>query len=1133
MIYDCFLFYNEFDILEIRLNELNSVVDKFVLIESPLTFTGKPKPCYFFEDKSGRFDKFKDKIINWAFDSGKNNELTAWQREHMQRDVIKSILVEDESLKDDDIVFFSDVEEINRKDTVAFVCDGIERGYYDAAILQHRTSYYYFNNTFIDNPCPMAKACSGKFFKGVTPSQFRDITGAIEEVTRIRTIKNCGWNFSNLGTPQQLKTKLEAFSHQEYKHLFTEENIAKNKAACTDLFERPGKQHEFHIIPLDDSFPEFILRNKERFKDYITGPEDLGLLQDLSAITKKHYPDGFPESKSTEEFYLPGVGFLPTADAHRKFGQELMDYSMGKKLQVYWFGYGGGAHYAEALRPLIEELGMQLVTIHEQANADVKWDRKTWLAELNKADIIILPCKVGGSAKSSNRLAQALSLGKPVICSPLASYLELESKYPDCCRFAREEIDWREALSYYATAARHVGSPIRKNAVKDYSIDSIGAKWVSLFSSDFKARKVVHRVTVDKEGKAGIKFGALSRHTQTVDIIIPTANNFELLKICVDSIRACTNVSYKIIIVDNGTGAGTYSATFVWAREQNDVLYVGSPARLVFSEAINMGIRSSDAKYVCLLNDDTIVSRGWVEEMIAVCGNGVGAVGVLSNCDKGWQHNISIKAGSVALLPGLNTLEEIRPVIPEIYKLGPDYTVKSERSPVHAQDWIAFYCTLIPRKVIDEVGFLDEGFRNSGEDVDYCKRITKAGYKIIQNYDAVVFHFGAVGRKQLEKENYEAYHAADRNTQNYLKDKHDNQGLIVLYSGKAWEKWDGDSVVKGIGGSETWQVMLAEEFSKLNYRVISFCDCPETCKTINGVRYMHYSEFHAFAWVNWIDLLISSRTTECLEYARASKKLVMVHDVYLTREGGLPPHDDKVDYYLCLSRAHKEYFSQWQHVQDSKILITSNGIDLDRFAKAAHPRKDKFKCIYSSSPDRGLEALLLMWPEIKRRVPEATLDIYYGFNNYWSLTDAWRVKMEELMKAPGVAYHGRVGQDELAKAFYSSKLLLYPCSFEETFCITALEAMAAGCIVLSSRYWGIQTTVNDVGILISIKSGKEVYEKEYQDVFISMAVEVLTEDDKGYYCEVEGPKRAATMTWKCVARQFITFLEKKEWKEIQ
>jgi beta-1,4-mannosyl-glycoprotein beta-1,4-N-acetylglucosaminyltransferase len=88
MIYDCFTFFNELDILEIRLNILKNVVDKFVLVEATRTHQGKEKPLYFSENKA-RYKEFEDKIIHIVIDEYPPYEgKSAWVLERYQRDMI-------------------------------------------------------------------------------------------------------------------------------------------------------------------------------------------------------------------------------------------------------------------------------------------------------------------------------------------------------------------------------------------------------------------------------------------------------------------------------------------------------------------------------------------------------------------------------------------------------------------------------------------------------------------------------------------------------------------------------------------------------------------------------------------------------------------------------------------------------------------------------------------------------------------------------------------------------------------------------------------------------------------------------------------------------------------------------------
>jgi len=768
---------------------------------------------------------------------------------------------------------------------------------------------------------------------------------------------------------------------------------------------------------------------------------------------------------------------------------------MSEKLKVYFFGYGGHAYRAENLRPLINELGMDLVTIHEghgDIKPDILWDRRTYLKELNNADIIILPADFDKwPAKSCNKLTQSLSLGKPVVCSLQDSYVAVEEKFPGCCIFARSQEDWKNALVSLRDnqSLREKISIIALEASKHYSIDSIGEKWLDLLENSDK-----------------------------VDIVIPTYNNLPCLKLCIDSIRECTRCLYNIIVVNNGPDENVHK----YLEQQNDIVYIRK-GRLRFAQAINIGIWAGSSKYVCLLNDDTIVSYGWLSDLVATTRhkNDAGLVGVLSNCDKGWLHNKDINIGGVNLLPGQNTLDQINPIIHNIYEYDSPWKEEVEK------DWVAFYATLIPRRVINDVGILNEKFINSGEDVDYCRRARKMGYNIYQNYQSFVFHFGAVGRKILEKEDKDSFQSADRETQRLLRDIWDRE-TVVLYSGPSWERWDFRSLDSGgIGGSETWQVSLAREFSNLGYRVISFCDCPEQGIRDGDIEYLHYSSYNDWIEQNWIDYFITSRTTDTLRLpVRAGKIFVMIHDVWLL-SGKDQVFLDRVDKYCVLSDWHWKFVKDYHGIPDEKLHLTSNGMDFARFYIKGVER-NPYRLMYSSSPDRGLDTLLYLFDFIKSEVTEAELHIFYGFEN-WSKSilqknDKVQIekmeKIKEAMNKPGVCYHGRVGQSQLAEEWLKTSLWAYPTDFEEVFCITAIEAQRAGVPVVTSNYAGLQTTLGDSACLIGSGNKGESYTKLYRENFVRCCIEVLTDNRKWRDLSEKGLRNSEKYSWKNVAQDW-------------
>jgi len=142
-------------------------------------------------------------------------------------------------------------------------------------------------------------------------------------------------------------------------------------------------------------------------------------------------------------------------------------------------------------------------------------------------------------------------------------------------------------------------------------------------------------------------------------------------------------------------------------------------------------------------------------------------------------------------------------------------------------------------------------------------------------------------------------------------------------------------------------------------------------------------------------------------------------------------------------------------------VIVPNGIDA-RFLHDMQGANSAHVFVYGSSPVRGLEQLLHVWPRIRAAVPDAELRVYYGFPQHVSEQlqksmgeeqyRSWRAGMEGLLQQEGVTYIGAVGHAELARAYAAAGFLLYPTRYPETGCITVQKAMASGAIPITSRY---------------------------------------------------------------------------------
>ncbi|MCP4604987.1 MAG: glycosyltransferase family 4 protein [Proteobacteria bacterium] len=168
-----------------------------------------------------------------------------------------------------------------------------------------------------------------------------------------------------------------------------------------------------------------------------------------------------------------------------------------------------------------------------------------------------------------------------------------------------------------------------------------------------------------------------------------------------------------------------------------------------------------------------------------------------------------------------------------------------------------------------------------------------------------------------------------------------------------------------------------------------------------------------------------------------------------------------IDGIMFISNYQQVRWVSLLHVPVEKIFLTTNGIQLSRFAdvdpKTLHERKSR--AFYSSTPGRGLERLLSAWPAIIDEVNDAELHVFSSNKVYKTEdTDRYRQMFALAERLPGVHYHGVVGQDRLHKEIKECRALAYPCIFPETSCITAIEALAGGCAVVSTSLGSLPET---------------------------------------------------------------------------
>lgn len=237
-VYDCFLFFNELDILEIRLNELYEHVDKFVLVESVETFRGNLKPLYYEENKQ-RFEKFADKIIHVVVED-RFDSWNPWHVEEYQRNQIMRGLKE---CQPDDTILVSDVDEILRASVLPEIYSGLyieKKAYIQCIQIFYR---YYFN----------VKDYTGK---GTCATTYENLCKTTPNSFRVShagypMVLNGGWHFTSMGGLAAFTKKLESFSHHELDR-------PENK---TMKYVYDYMRNNCAFVPIDQTFPKYVLDN--------------------------------------------------------------------------------------------------------------------------------------------------------------------------------------------------------------------------------------------------------------------------------------------------------------------------------------------------------------------------------------------------------------------------------------------------------------------------------------------------------------------------------------------------------------------------------------------------------------------------------------------------------------------------------------------------------------------------------------------------------------------------------------------------------------------------------------------------------------------------------------------------------
>jgi glycosyltransferase involved in cell wall biosynthesis len=248
-----------------------------------------------------------------------------------------------------------------------------------------------------------------------------------------------------------------------------------------------------------------------------------------------------------------------------------------------------------------------------------------------------------------------------------------------------------------------------------------------------------------------------------------------------------------------------------------------------------------------------------------------------------------------------------------------------------------------------------------------------------------------------------------------------------------------------------------------------------------GLKYL--KKYVDFSGVN---LILSSCNYEFLDLTKPN---ILWQQLSYDQENVARMRDtnftDRIHTFVYNSHWTYEKFRAVFNTPAHKSVVIKNGIE--PFPKYEKP-KGKLKLVYTSTPWRGLDVLLRAFYLLNR--DDVELDVYsstiiYGTGFYNQTQKQWEPLFDVARNMRGVNYMGYATNDQIREALQNAHILAYPSTFEETSCYAVIEAMAAGCQVVTTNLGALYDTCGEYGILVPYDSDRERLARRYADALNS------------------------------------------------
>jgi len=315
------------------------------------------------------------------------------------------------------------------------------------------------------------------------------------------------------------------------------------------------------------------------------------------------------------------------------------------------------------------------------------------------------------------------------------------------------------------------------------------------------------------------------------------------------------------------------------------------------------------------------------------------------------------------------------------------------------------------------------------------------------------------------------------------------------------------------GGTETAVVYTCEALAALGHEVVVFCNTPDEA-TWHGVEYRRAHGFRVQAQAEVFDIFGVVRHLIAFTFpVKARATFYWCHDnleqpfthgalrVFENTDNpeslvyslSLGDFSSVVDRVLAVSHWQAGVLSKYFSLSDEKVSVIGNGLQPNLFSPELQLKNRKPILLYSLPPDRGMGSLLEVFPRIRSIVPEAELHLYsqtslYGESDEYD-QDRFCDLLEIARTMEGVRLLRPIPQRELAQKMSEAMLYVYPAHVNETFCISLLEAQAAGTVPISTEIAAISERIENTVDGFLLKGNP--WESHYQKLFIKRTTQVL------------------------------------------